>query len=80
LESIFPDFVFQALHGLACGCLLFVASAGLTLVSGMMGVLNIAHASFSMLGAYFSYPMLKIVDNFWVGLIGGQISVSLPQF
>jgi branched-chain amino acid transport system permease protein len=62
-------FVIQFLHGLAYGMLLFLVSSGLTLVFGMMSVLNIAHASFYMLGAYFSYQMLKMVGNFWVGLI-----------
>jgi branched-chain amino acid transport system permease protein len=62
-------FVIQFLHGLAYGMLLFLVASGLTLVFGMMNVLNIAHASFYMLGAYFSYQMLKMVGNFWVGLI-----------
>ena len=62
-------FVIQFLHGLAYGMLLFLVASGLTLVFGMMNVLNIAHASFYMLGAYFSYQMLKMGGNFWVGLI-----------
>ncbi len=69
-------FVIQFLHGLAYGMLLFLVSSGLTLVFGMMSVLNIAHASFYMLGAYFSYQMLKIVGNFWVGLIVCPILVG----
>ena len=69
-------FVIQFLHGLAYGMLLFLVSSGLTLVFGMMSVLNIAHASFYMLGAYFSYQMLKMVGNFWVGLIVCPILVG----
>jgi len=69
-------FVIQFLHGLAYGMLLFLVSSGLTLVFGMMSVLNIAHASFYMLGAYFSYQMLKMVGNFWVGLIVCPIIVG----
>jgi branched-chain amino acid transport system permease protein len=56
--------------------LLFLVSSGLTLVFGMMSVLNIAHASFYMLGAYFSYQMLKMVGNFWAGLIVCPILVG----
>jgi branched-chain amino acid transport system permease protein len=41
----------QALHGLVYGMLLFLVSSGLTLVFGMMGILNITHAAFYMLGA-----------------------------
>ena len=69
-------FVIQFLHGLAYGMLLFLVASGLTLVFGMMNVLNIAHASFYMLGAYFSYQMLKMVGNFWVGLIVCPIIVG----
>ncbi|GAP34050.1 branched-chain amino acid ABC transporter permease [Piscinibacter sakaiensis] len=49
--------VFALLNGVVYGLLLFMVSAGLTLVFGMMGVLNFAHASFYMLGAYFAYTM-----------------------
>lgn len=49
--------VFALLNGVVYGLLLFMVSAGLTLVFGMMGVLNFAHASFYMLGAYFAYTL-----------------------
>ena len=49
--------VFSLLNGTVYGLLLFMVSAGLTLVFGMMGVLNFAHASFYMLGAYFAYTL-----------------------
>lgn len=77
MESFLNTFIIQALHGIVYGCLLFLVSAGLTLVFGMMNVLNIAHASFYMLGAYFSYQMLKIVGNFWIGLAVCPILVGL---
>jgi branched-chain amino acid transport system permease protein len=70
-------FFIQFLHGLAYGMLLFLVASGLTLVFGMMSVLNIAHASFYMLGAYFSYQMIKMVGNFWIGLILCPIIVGL---
>jgi len=56
------------LHGLAYAGLLFLVSSGLTLVFGMMSVLNFAHASFYMLGAYFAYSILQLTDNFWLAL------------
>ena len=56
------------LHGLAYAGLLFLVSSGLTLVFGMMSVLNFAHASFYMLGAYFAYSILQLIDNFWLAL------------
>jgi len=64
--SDIPVFI---LHGLAYAGLLFLVSSGLTLVFGMMNVLNFAHAAFYMMGAYFSYTVLKLTDNFWLSII-----------
>jgi branched-chain amino acid transport system permease protein len=69
-------FAIQFLHGLTYGMLLFLVASGFTLVFGMMQVLNLAHVSFYMLGAYLSYTMLKVVGNFWVGLIICPIIVA----
>ena len=57
------------LHGLAYASLLFLLSSGLTLVFGMMNVLNFAHAAFYMLGAYFSYTVLTVTGNFWLSIL-----------
>ena len=51
------QFVVSLLNGCIYGLLLFMVSAGLTLIFGMMGVLNFAHASFYMLGAYFAFTL-----------------------
>jgi len=56
------------LHGLAYAGLLFLVSAGLTLVFGMMNVLNFAHAAMYMLGAYFSFTLLHVTGQFWLCL------------
>ena len=61
-------FAVSLLNGLAYGMLLFMLSAGLTLIFGMMGVLNFAHASFYMLGAYFAYTIDARL-GFWVALV-----------
>jgi branched-chain amino acid transport system permease protein len=50
-------FVISLLNGVSYGLLLFMLSSGLTLIFSMMGVLNFAHASFYMLGAYFAYTV-----------------------
>ena len=67
------DFPVFFLHGLAYAGLLFLVSAGLTLVFGMMNVLNFAHAAMYMLGAYFSYTLLQATDQFWLSLMIGPI-------
>jgi branched-chain amino acid transport system permease protein len=65
MENLFVFF----LHGLAYAGLLFLVSSGLTLVFGMMNVLNFAHAALYMLGAYFSYTVLLLTGQFWLSLI-----------
>jgi branched-chain amino acid transport system permease protein len=64
------------LNGLSYGLLLFMLSAGLTLIFSMMGVLNFAHASFYMIGAYFAYQ-LSAWSNYWVGFLIAPILVAL---
>jgi branched-chain amino acid transport system permease protein len=61
-------FLISLLNGLSVGLLLFMLASGLTLIFSMMGVLNFAHASFYMLGAYFAYTITQVV-GFWWGLI-----------
>jgi branched-chain amino acid transport system permease protein len=68
--------VISILNGTIYGMLLFMVSAGLTLIFGMMGVLNFAHASFYMLGAYFAYTLSGLF-GFWAGLILAPILVGL---
>ncbi len=68
--------VFSLLNGVIYGLLLFMLSSGLTLIFSMMGVLNFAHASFYMLGAYFAYT-ISGVSNFWLALVFAPILVGL---
>jgi branched-chain amino acid transport system permease protein len=56
---------------------LFLVASGLTLIFGMMGILNIAHASFFMLGAYFCFQVLSMTGNFWVSLLVAPIAAGL---
>lgn len=64
------------IDGLVTGLLLFMLSAGLTLIFSMMGVLNFAHASFYMLGAYFAYQ-ISIALGFWMGLLIAPLIVGV---
>jgi branched-chain amino acid transport system permease protein len=58
----------QLLNGLSYGLLLFMLAAGLTLILSLMGVLNFAHASFYMLGAYFAYQLSAWL-GYWLALL-----------
>jgi branched-chain amino acid transport system permease protein len=69
-------FTISMLNGLSYGLLLFMLSSGLTLIFSMMGVLNFAHASFYMVGAYLAYTIAK-VTGFWPGLVIAPIVVGL---
>ncbi|KAA2312486.1 branched-chain amino acid ABC transporter permease [Pseudooceanicola sediminis] len=68
--------VFAVLNGVIYGLLLFMLSSGLTLIFSMMGVLNFAHASFYMLGAYFAYTLME-GSNFWIALFIAPVLVGL---
>ncbi len=69
-------FTISLLNGISYGLLLFMLSSGLTLIFSMMGVLNFAHASFYMLGAYFAYSVTLLV-GFWPALIVAPLLVGL---
>ncbi|WP_423679559.1 MULTISPECIES: branched-chain amino acid ABC transporter permease [unclassified Undibacterium] len=64
------------LNGISYGLLLFMLSSGLTLIFSMMGVLNFAHASFYMLGAYFAY-MLSSKFGFWTAFFIAPLLVGI---
>ncbi|MYA66078.1 MAG: branched-chain amino acid ABC transporter permease [Gammaproteobacteria bacterium] len=68
--------VFATLNGLVTGLLLFMLASGLTVIFSMMGVLNFAHASFYMLGAYFAYS-ISLYFGYWTGLIVAPLIVGV---
>ena len=69
-------FTISLLNGISYGLLLFMLSSGLTLIFSMMGVLNFAHASFYMLGAYFAYSTTQLI-GFWPALLVAPALVAV---
>lgn len=67
--------VISLLNGLSYGLLLFMLASGLTLIFSMMGVLNFAHASFYMIGAYFAYQISTWI-GFWPALFVAPLLVG----
>lgn len=65
----------NTLNGLSWGMLLFLIAVGLTTVFGVMGVLNFAHGSLFMLGAYLCLQAMQYFDSFWFGLLIGPLCV-----
>jgi len=70
------SFVINLLNGVSYGLLLFMLSAGLTLIFSMLGVLNFAHASFYMLGAYVGFSVAARA-GFWSALVIAPLVVGL---
>ena len=81
----FHTFLIQLLNGVQYGLLLFLVASGLTLVFGIMGIINVAHGSFYMIGAYLAWWLAGRFDSFWIALPAGialtaAIGVALETF
>ncbi len=63
----------QLLNAVQYGMVLFLVASGLTLVFGILGVINLAHGAFYMLGAYLAYWIAAYTGSFWLALVGGVI-------
>src|ERR1700712_4417030 len=69
-------FLISLLNGVSYGLLLFMLSSGLTLIFSMMGVLNFAHATFYMMGAYVAYQ-ISVWLGFWPALVIAPLVVGV---
>ena len=67
----------QIINGLIIAMVMFLVASGLSLILGILGVLNFAHGSLYMLGAYFTYTIMNSFGNFWWALIFAPIGVGL---
>ena len=59
----------QLLNGLQLGVMLFLMAAGLTLIFGVMGLINLAHGSLYMVGAFACAAVASATGSFWIGLV-----------
>ena len=69
----FPTFLIQLLNSVQYGLLLFMLAAGLTLIFGIMGVVNLAHGSFYMLGAYLAYSLSSLLGSLALAIACGAV-------
>jgi len=69
----FANFLIQLLNGVQYGLLLFMLAAGLTLIFGIMGVVNLAHGSFYMVGAYLAYAFTAQWDNLFLAMLASTV-------
>lgn len=77
MDATTAMYVSQAIHGIAYGMILFLIASGLNIIFGMMGVLNLAHASFFMLSGYFCYQVLTLTGNFWLSLLLAPLGTAI---
>jgi branched-chain amino acid transport system permease protein len=71
-------YLIQLLNGVQYGLLLFLLASGLTLIFGIMGVINLAHGSFYMIGAYLAYWFAKLTGSLWLAIpIGIVIAFAI---
>jgi branched-chain amino acid transport system permease protein len=71
-------YLIQLLNGIQYGLLLFLLASGLTLIFGIMGVINLAHGSFFMIGAYLAYWLAEMTGSLWLAIpVGVGIALIL---
>jgi branched-chain amino acid transport system permease protein len=73
LSSVLSHFVV----GLAEGMIFVLLALGLSLIFGLLGIVNFAHGSLFVLGAFFGFFILGLTDNFWLALLAGPIMVGI---
>jgi branched-chain amino acid transport system permease protein len=69
--------VLQLSNGLLVGTTIALTAIGLTMVFGIMRIVNIAHGEFYMLGAYFTWAFQSLVGNFWLAAVMGALCTAL---
>ena len=69
--------VIQTINGIVTGMILALVASGLTLIFGIMDVVNFAHGELFMLGAYIGVVVLATTGNFWLALLLATLVVAL---
>src|SRR4051794_33534295 len=71
--DLLPFLLTQSLNALSQAALLFFLGVGLTLIFGIMRIVNFAHGTFYMLGAFVGYSAFRVTGSFWAGLVLGPL-------
>lgn len=71
------NFITYALNGLSRGMIIFLVASGLSLIFGLIGLINFAHGSMLALGGYGTYLIINTIGSFWIGLVVSVVVVSL---
>ena len=73
-------YLLQALNGLSYAMLLFLLAAGLSLIFGLMEVVNLAHGAFYMLGAYLALSVVRWTGSFWIAAVVAPVVLGVGGF
>ncbi|MFD1687215.1 branched-chain amino acid ABC transporter permease [Halobellus litoreus] len=71
------NFITYVLNGLSRGMIIFLVASGLSLIFGLIGLINFAHGAMLALGGYGTYVVLQVTGNFWLGLVISVVLVTL---
>ena len=78
LQTIpFDQLLIQTINGIVTGMILALVASGLTLIFGIMDVVNFAHGELFMLGAYFGFIVLGATGDFWLALVAASLIIAL---
>src|SRR5205823_13455416 len=73
----FDQLLMQTINGIVTGMILALVASGLTLIFGIMDVVNFAHGELFMLGAYVVVITLAATGSFWLALVGSSVLIAL---
>jgi|SRR5579862_95755 len=77
MDGLLDQLVIQTLNGVVTGMILALVASGLTLIFGIMDVVNFAHGELFMLGAYAGVLILAATGNFWLALVGASLMIGV---
>lgn len=77
--------IIQTFNGISYGAIIFLIASGLTIIFGVMDIVNIAHAAFYLLGGYVSITVIRVTGNFYLGILCGTlvgiiIAIGMERF
>src|SRR6266404_4072134 len=73
----FDQLLIQTINGVVTGMILALVASGLTLIFGIMDVVNFAHGELLMLGAYVGVMMLALTGSFWIALVAAALLIAI---
>lgn len=66
----------QIMNGISFGSILFLIASGLSLIFGVMRIINIAHGSYYMLGGYLGFTVMRVTGNFYLSILAGALIIA----